>query len=52
MYIRKILYTAPEAFVAENGTYDLVMKRYKIVLDCFNNYGIDLSGIAEGPKNE
>lgn len=52
MYIRKILYTAPEAFVAENGTYDLVMKRYQIVLDCFNNYGIDLGGIAEGPKNE
>lgn len=52
MYVRKILYTTPESFVAENGTYALVMKRYQIVLDCFKKYKIDLSGIAKGPKNE
>lgn len=51
MYIRKILYSTPDEFVMENGAYDLVMKRYRIVLDCLKTYGVDLSGIALGPQS-
>lgn len=51
MFVRKILYSTPEAFEAENGEYDLVMKRYRIVLNCLKSYGVDLSGIASGPQS-
>lgn len=50
MYIRKMLFSTSEAFAAENEGYDLVMKRYRIVLDCLNTFGVDLSGIASGPQ--
>ena len=50
MYVRKMLYSTPEVFEAENGSYDLVMKRYRIVLNCLKTYGVDLSAIASGPQ--
>ena len=48
MYVRKILFSTPETFAAENGQYDLVMRRYNIVLDVFSEFGIDLNAIATG----
>lgn len=50
MYVRKILYSTPDEFVTENGAYDLVMRRYRIVLNCLKDCGVDLSGIALGPQ--
>lgn len=49
MYVRKILYTAPAQFISEHSRWELIMKRYQIVLNLFNELGIDLSAIAEGP---
>lgn len=51
MFVRKILYSTPQTFEQENGEYDLLMKRYQIVLDCFTKYGIDLNNLAIGPSN-
>jgi hypothetical protein len=49
MYVRKILYTPPAQFISERTRWELIMKRYQIVLDVFNDLGIDLSAISEGP---
>ena len=49
MYVRKILYTTPAQFISEHSRWELVMKRYQIVLNMFNDLGIDLSAISEGP---
>jgi hypothetical protein len=49
MYVRKILYTPPAQFISEHTRWELIMKRYQIVLDVFNDLGIDLSAISEGP---
>ena len=51
MYVRKILYTPPAQFISEHTRWELIMKRYQIVLDLFNSLGIDLSAISEGPTN-
>ena len=51
MYVRKILYTPPAQFISEHTRWELIMKRYQIVLNVFNELGIDLSAIAEGPAN-
>lgn len=51
MYVRKILYTPPAQFISEHTRWELIMRRYQIVLDVFNDLGIDLSAIAEGPSN-
>lgn len=51
MYVRKILYTPPAQFISEHTRWELIMKRYQIVLDLFNDLGIDLSAIAEGPTD-
>lgn len=48
MYVRKILYSPTAEFMAENGAYPLVMKRYGIVLDIFAKLGIDLAAISDG----
>lgn len=48
MYVRKILYSPTSEFIAENGMYPLVMKRYNIVLDTFRKMGIDLAAITDG----
>lgn len=48
MYVRKILYSPTTEFLAENGSYPLVMKRYNIVLDLFKDLGIDLAAVADG----
>lgn len=48
MYVRKILYSPTSEFLAENGSYPLVMRRYNIVLDLFRSLGIDLAGISDG----
>lgn len=48
MYVRKILFSTPDTFKAENGIYSLVMKRYQIVLNLFNDFGIDLNAVALG----
>lgn len=48
MYVRKILYSTPNSFYAENSMWELVMKRYQIVLDVFNELGVDLNAIATG----
>lgn len=52
MYTRKILFSSKAEFLAENGIYEKVMRRYNIVLEVFNNMGIDLSGLSEGPKKK
>lgn len=46
MFVRKILYSTPASFRTENSRWDLVMKRYQIVLDVFNDLGVDLNAIA------
>lgn len=46
MFVRKILYSTPASFLTENSRWDLVMKRYQIVLDVFNDLGVDLNAIA------
>ena len=48
MYVRKILYSPTAEFVAENGSYPLVMQRYNIVLELFNGLGINLADISDG----
>ncbi|MGN1233566.1 MAG: hypothetical protein ACI4UJ_09015 [Candidatus Cryptobacteroides sp.] len=48
MYVRKILFSTPETFRAENENYSLVMKRYQIVLNLFEDFGIDLNAVALG----
>ncbi len=50
MYVRKILFSSPAQFISENSQWELVMTRYRIVLDLFNELGLDLSAISEGPK--
>ena len=51
MYVRKILFTSPAAFLSENSRWEKVMERYRIILDMFESYGVDLSAISEGPDN-
>lgn len=46
MFVRKILFSTPESFIAENSRWELVMKRYQIVLDLFEEMGVDLNAIA------
>lgn len=52
MYVRKILYSSKAEFIAENGAYEKVMRRYEIVLGIFSNIGIDLAGLSEGPAQK
>lgn len=48
MFVRKILFTSEKDFLAENGRWDLVMRRYNIVLDLFKQLGVDLTAVSEG----
>ena len=48
MYVRKILFSTPDTFRTENEKYSLVMKRYQIVLNLFDEFGIDLNAVALG----
>lgn len=48
MFVRKILFSTPDSFLEENLQWNLVMKRYQIVLDVFNDMGIDINSISLG----
>lgn len=50
MFLREILYYTTAEFIADYGSYPLVMRRYNIVLDVFKQMGIDLKAITDGTK--